>query len=217
MSCSRSTTSSLPRSSAIVWATSVLPAPVPPAIPIRIPRRPAGTGSLARARTARGGFGLDLRLGQRGDVGKVAVALGVVEAVADDETVGNGEADVIERHLPLAPPRLVEERRDAEATRSAREQRFAEERERVAAVHDVLDQHDVAAEDLLIQVLEELWRAVRFGGEAIGRDAHEIDLVRNRYGFHEIGDEHDAAVQDTDEQRCLIGVVPGDLLAHLPD
>src|SRR5258705_4569108 len=217
MSCSRIRTSSLPRSSAIVWATSVLPAPVPPAMPIRIPRRPAVTGSLTRARPARGGFGLDFRLGERGDVGEVAIALGVVEAVADDEAVGYRETDVVERHLTLAPSRLVEERRDAEPVRAAREQRVAQERERVTAVDHVLDQDDVAPEDLLLEILEEHGRSIRFGGEPVGRDAHEIDLVGDRNGLHQIGDEHDTSVQHADQERSLVGVVPGDLLAHLPD
>jgi hypothetical protein len=49
----------------------------------------------------------EVRVFDDGDVWKVSVALGVVEAVADDEGVGNLEAAVVYLHLALAPLPLV--------------------------------------------------------------------------------------------------------------
>jgi hypothetical protein len=87
----------------------------------------------------------------------------------------------------------------------------------MAAVDDVLDQHHVLAENLLLDVLQEHGRSVRFRSLAIGGDAHEIDLVRDGDRLHEVGDEHDAAVQDADEQGTGVGVIARDLLPHLAD
>ena len=47
---------------------------------------------------------------QRGNVRKVAVALGVVQAVADRETVGDLEADVARTQVHLAPGGLGQQR-----------------------------------------------------------------------------------------------------------
>ena len=51
------------------------------------------------------------------DVRQVAVALGVVDAVADHELVGDLEADPLRLHVDLAPRRLVEQRADLEPLR----------------------------------------------------------------------------------------------------
>ena len=48
------------------------------------------------------------------DVGQVAIALGVIHSIADDEQVGNGEADVIGVDFFNAARGLVEERGDAQ-------------------------------------------------------------------------------------------------------
>src|SRR3712207_9243409 len=65
-----------------------------------------------------------------GDVREVPVALGVVEAVADDEGVRNPEAAVVDLHVALAPLVLVEERGEAHALRAALVEAADEERDR---------------------------------------------------------------------------------------
>src|SRR5262245_58894193 len=55
-----------------------------------------------------------VRSRERGDVRQVAVVLVRIEAVADDEDVGNGETDVVEREIGRALARLGEQRAHAE-------------------------------------------------------------------------------------------------------
>jgi hypothetical protein len=54
-----------------------------------------GMAAGARHGEEGGGRLLGIVGGEDADVGEVAVALGVVHAVADDEEVGDGEADVV--------------------------------------------------------------------------------------------------------------------------
>src|SRR5688500_12053509 len=54
---------------------------------------------------------VDRRL-QHADVRQVAVALVVVESVADDESVRDGEADVVDRDVGKAASRLVQQAAD---------------------------------------------------------------------------------------------------------
>src|SRR5690349_23757798 len=53
------------------------------------------------------------------DVGEIAVALSVVQAVADDEAVGDAEAEVIDGNFFDAWALFVEQGAEAEAERSA--------------------------------------------------------------------------------------------------
>src|SRR6185437_16271914 len=55
-----------------------------------------------------------------GDVGQVPVPLCQIEAVADDEAVGNLEADITHRNVDLAPGGLGHQRADLERGRLAR-------------------------------------------------------------------------------------------------
>src|SRR4051794_20875777 len=75
------------------------------------------------------------------DVGQVAEALGVIDAVADHEHVGDGEADEVDlAALDLAPRRLVEKGAGPDLRRPALEQEGAGEGERAAGVLDVVDE-----------------------------------------------------------------------------
>src|SRR4051794_39089298 len=99
-------------------------------------------------------FGLPSH-GQRGDVRKVAVALGVVEPVADREAVRDLEADEADGKLDLAPRGLRQQRADLKRGRVARAEVAHEVLQRETRVDNVLDDQDVAALDRLVEVLED--------------------------------------------------------------
>src|ERR1700733_24739 len=56
------------------------------------------------------------------NVGKIAVALGIVEPVAYDKLVGNLETDVVAFQCEFAPRRLVQKRRNLQRLGLARQQ-----------------------------------------------------------------------------------------------
>ena len=92
--------------------------------------------------------------GRRVDLGaqdaheaQVAVALAVVEPVADDELVGDLEAHVVHRDVDQPPRGLVEQRADPERGRALAAQVADEVVERQAGVDDVLDEQDVLVGD----------------------------------------------------------------------
>jgi hypothetical protein len=89
---------------------------------------------------------------------------------------------------------------------------------RQAGVDDLVDEHDVAAVDLHVEVLEEadLLVPARLG-EAVAGELDEIECVCDRDRAREVGDERDARLQRADEQRVVPVVVPRDLGAELPD
>src|SRR5262249_60450897 len=109
--------------------------------PSRTARTPASSAAAARRAT-----GLRLRRRHRAsgvgledaDERQVAVALRVIEAVADDELIGDREAEIIDRHVLQAPLGLVEERADLDALRLPRLQIVEEVADGQPGVDDVL-------------------------------------------------------------------------------
>src|SRR5580693_7821589 len=90
------------------------------------------------------------------EVWEVAPALVEVEAVAGEELVGDGEADVGDRQLvEQAPVGPVEQRRADERLGVAEQERPAEVVEREAGVDDLVDDDHVAAADLQVEVLDQ--------------------------------------------------------------
>ena len=69
----------------------------------------------------------------------------IVEAVADDETILDREADVLDRDVDHAPRRLAQQARRPQRLRRARPQDVLQVRQRQPGVDDVLDDDDVAA------------------------------------------------------------------------
>ena len=113
--------------------------------------------------------------GHEADVGEVAVALGEVHAVTDDEEVGDGEADVISFDFLDAAGRLVEECGDAQGFWLLLEEEFAQVREGESGVEDVFDDEDVFAFDGLVEVLEDFDCAGGALAFAIAGDGDEVE------------------------------------------
>src|SRR3954447_16627989 len=86
---------------------------------------------------------------------QVAVALVVVQAVADDEGVRDVEADVLHVDRHLLGLRLAEQREDLDRGWAARVQVRHQPREGQSGVDDVLDDQHVAAADVGVEVLED--------------------------------------------------------------
>jgi hypothetical protein len=153
-------------------------------------------------------------------VGQIPEALVQVEAVADEELVGNGEADVAHREVLDQPPvGPVQERHGCERRGGAERERLAEVVERQACVDDVLHDDDVAAGDLAIQVLQQPDPGVAalVGAGGIARQLEEVEAVRDPERAREIGDEDEARLEWRDEQRLPAVVVPRELAAELAD
>src|SRR5580704_4053109 len=151
------------------------------------------------------------------DAPEVAVALGDVQPVAHDEVARDGEADVAQGDLDALLALLDEQGADIEALRLARVEVAAEIVERQAAVDDVLDDEDAAALELGVEVLDDADDAAGLGRAAVRAHGHEVDVDRQLDRPAQIAQEEHGALEDGDEERGLVYVVPGDLGAQLGD
>jgi hypothetical protein len=153
-------------------------------------------------------------------VGQVPIALRDVEPVADEELVGDREADVANGQiLDEAAVRSVEQGHDSQRGGLAQPQGLAEVVQRQACVDHVLDDQDIAERDLPVEVLQEPDPRVpaRIGVGTVAGELDEVDRVRNRDCTGQIREEDGARLQRGDEQRFATGVVAGDLAAELRD
>ena len=142
------------------------------------------------------------------------------EAVADEELVRNGKADVPHREIVDQPAvRPVEQRRGGERAGPAQRERLPQVVQRQAGVNDVLDEQDVTVADVGVEVLEQANAGARAGCAAavVARERKEVQLVQDRDRPREVGEEDEARRQRSDEQRLAAGVVGGDLPSQLGD
>jgi hypothetical protein len=154
------------------------------------------------------------------EVGQVAVPLVQVEAVADEELVGDGEANVPHRQVLDEPAiRPVEQGGGRERGGRAERERLAQVVERQARVDDVLDDDDVAPGDLAVEVLEQpdAGVAALVCSRGVARELEEVEAVRNPQRAREVGDEDEARLQRRDQQRLAPVVVARQLAAELAD
>jgi hypothetical protein len=151
------------------------------------------------------------------EVGQVSVPLVEVEAVPDEELVGDDEAHVPDgKVVDEATVRPVEERHRGDRGRLPERQGANEVVESQAGVEDVLDHEDVPATDLDIEVLQQAdGRATARRGARVPGELDELELVGDRNGAREIGEEDNAGLERRDEDRFPAGVVSGDLVPKL--
>jgi hypothetical protein len=134
-------------------------------------------------------------------VGEVPVALAEVEAVADEELVRDREADVTDGKVLDEPPvRPVEEGRRGERAGTPEAQRPDQIVQREAGVDDVVDEQDVAPDDVAVEILEQADAALAARiGAAVAGELDEVDPVDDRGGPREVGEEDEARLERADE------------------
>jgi hypothetical protein len=143
-----------------------------------------------------------------------------IEAVADEQLVGDREADVAHRKVFHEPAvGAVEQRDGGERAGRAKGERLAQVVEREARVDHVLDDHDVPAGDLRVEVLEEpdAGVAALVGAGGVARQLEEVEPVGNAKGARKIRDEDDARLEWRDEQRLAPLVIAPELTPKLAD
>jgi hypothetical protein len=85
---------------------------------------------------------------------------------------------------------------------------------RQAGVDDGVDEDDVAADDVGVQILQEPDRVRVL---AVVGQLDEVERVVDRDSAREVADERDAGLQRADEQRLVAGIVARELGADLAD
>src|SRR5690606_7942939 len=102
-----------------------------------------------------------------------------VEPVAVDEGVVDGEAEVVDGYLDLAPRWLRQQRGNFHAGGVAALEVAEQVLHGEAGINDVLDQDDVLACQAQVQVLDEPDLAAGLGVRAVARHRQEVEGERH--------------------------------------
>ncbi len=165
-------------------------------------------------------LGWAVRTPQDVQVGQVPVALLQIEPIADEQLVGHCEAHVPDGEVVDEPAvRAVEEGHCGQRGRVPKRQCLAEVVQRQSRVDDVLDDQDVAAGDLRVQILEKAnpGMAAPVGACGVAGELDEVDPVVDSDRTGQIGDEDNARLERRYQQRLATLVITRDLATELTD
>src|SRR5438067_769446 len=125
------------------------------------------------------------------DVGKIPVALVVVQAVPHDEGRRDREPVVADVERDLLNLGLSHQGADLEAPRLAALQVLEQVGERQTRVDDVFDDEDVPVVQVEVEVLQDPHDAARAGGRPVARDSHEVELRGDADCARDVGHHHE--------------------------
>src|SRR5579871_798680 len=139
----------------------------------------------------------------KADIGEVAIALGVIHSVTDDEEIGDGEADIIGLNLFDSTRRLVKQGSDAPGFGPVLQKYLAQIRKSQAGVEDVFDDQHVFAFDGFIEVLDKFDRTGGALTLAVARYGDEVKRCITLNGPREIREEESCTLEDADHDDLL--------------
>src|SRR6185312_2793469 len=145
------------------------------------------------------------------NVREIPESLGIVHTVADDEVVGDGEADVVSVNVFKTARGLVEERGSFEGTRAMLEDEFAEKGNSEAGIEDVFDEDDVFSFGGVIEVLDEFDGSAGVLVLAVAGNGDKVEGAVDGDAASEIRKKDCRALEDSDEHDALPGEIGIDL------
>jgi len=145
------------------------------------------------------------------NVREIPESLSIVHTVADDEVVGDGEADVVSVNVFKTARGLVEERGSFEGTGAMLEDEFAEKGNGEAGIEDVFDEDDVFPFGGVIEVLDEFDGSAGALVLAVAGDGDEVKGAVNGDAAGEVGKENSRALEDSNKHDALAGEIGVDL------
>src|SRR5437879_5353730 len=146
-----------------------------------------------------------------------SAVVGEHDPVPHDEHTRRFEPDERRLELEMLGQMLMQQRTDLQAPRRALPQERHQAVEGLPRVDDILHQEDVLTAQLGFRIVQQPDVATRNRiGAVAGRD-QEVHLERPLDAAHEIAQENEASLEETEHQQLTVGVRRGDLLAELAD
>lgn len=153
----------------------------------------------------------DLSWLHQANVREVTVLSVEVKAVSEDEDIINLESGVsnFDWELPLAF--LVQESADLDGSGVSRGHILDELRKGQTSVNNVLDDKNVAASEVSLDILLDFERTSGLVTIAIAGDGHEFHFHEDIHLASQVSKEKNGTTEDTDDNWILILVVVSDL------
>src|SRR3989454_2102337 len=155
--------------------------------------------------------------GQTRYVRQVSEVFGVIEPVPHEEHSRSVEPDERRLELEMLSQMLMQQRTDLQAPRRALAQERHQPVEGLPRIDDILDQEDVLTPQLCFRIVQQANVPTRHRIGAVARGYQEVHLERPLDAAHEIAQENEASLEETQHQQLTVGVRRGDFLPELAD
>ncbi len=149
------------------------------------------------------------------DVGEVAVVAVVVEAVADDEFIGDFKAEVVGLGEGGSGELFFQQDAGFDFVGTLFIEEGIHGAKGSAGVEDVVDDEDVFAGDVEGVGVKDAGALVGGGPARVAGDGNHVDSHADREVTDEVGDKNNGAGEERHESELAVGVVGGDLLGEL--
>lgn len=131
---------------------------------------------------------------QYANIWQIAVTAVIVQAISDDERVGDFKPVVIDRDIYFAARWLAKKRRNPDRTGTPFQEEGLQLAERNACIDDIFDNQDITASDITVQIFTDLDEPRRRRLSTITGANHEIEFDRAINTACQIGKERDGAL-----------------------
>jgi len=145
----------------------------------------------------------------------------VIQTVADDETVLDREADVIDLDGHLSPRGLVQEACGRQRSRIPRAQDVLQIEQRLPAIHDILHDDDVPPFDRHVQIADQADLARRRSALRVACEGNEIERQVTWHLPDQVRQEYEGSFEHRHQVESVGEVAPqfprelGDALLNL--
>src|SRR5690348_15748912 len=142
---------------------------------------------------------------------------GVIEPVPHEEYARGVEPDERRLELEMLGEMLMQQGTNLQAAWRALAQQHHQTVEGLSRIDDILHQEDMLTPQLGLRIVQQADIPARDRIVAVAGRHQEVHLERPLDAPHEIAQENEASLEETEHQQLTVGVGRGDLLAELAD
>src|SRR2546426_3799108 len=155
--------------------------------------------------------------GQTRYVRQVPEVFGVIEPVPHEEHPRSVEPDERRLELEMLGQMLMQQGTDFQAPWRSLAQQRHQSVEGLSRIDDILHQEDMLTPQLGLRIVQQAHVPARDRIVAVARRHQEVHLEGPLDAPHEIAQEDETSLEETEHQQLTVGVGRGDLLAELAD
>jgi len=158
---------------------------------------------------------IDVRV-QHANERQIAVAFGKIQSITHNEEVRNFEADIVGFYFLHAAGGLIQQDADFDSARFEGAEFGQHAMQGFARIQNVIHQEDIASANPQAQFLGKD-ESAGFSPSAIAGDTHEIETQGKREITEQVGEEHDRAGEERDDNQFATGEIAVNLAGQFAD
>src|SRR5688572_29496439 len=156
---------------------------------------------------------------ENSDLLQIAIVLGEVESIADNENVFDAESYIVQRYRLATTRLLLQEGGDPQRARTSRSEQFMDRIKGRSGVHNVFHEQNILSRNRHRKVLFDAYLAGRDRPLAVTGGGYELDFHQDRRidAAYQVRDKNEAALQDSYHRQGAAFVIFGNFCPDFGD